>query len=99
MPIRTNLNALMARRGVTLTELARRVGITLANLSNIKTNKARAIRFSTLDAICRELECRPGDLLDYVEGDKGPQLQKFAKMYPVKEQRHHSDSGLPGDYY
>ena len=63
MPIRVKLDYLMLDRGITLTELASRVGLTLANLSILKTNKARAIRFSTLDALCRELKCQPGDLL------------------------------------
>jgi putative transcriptional regulator len=57
----------MLERRISLTELADRVGITLANLSNLKTNKGRAIRFSTLDALCRELKCQPGDLLAYQE--------------------------------
>jgi putative transcriptional regulator len=65
--IRVNLDAMLAHRGMTLTELAERVGITIVNLSVLKTNKARAIRFSTLDAICRELDCEPGDILEYVE--------------------------------
>ena len=69
MPIRLNLEAVMAKRGVSLTELASRVGITLANLSILKTNKARAVRFSTLEALCKELNCQPGDLLEFV--DKG----------------------------
>lgn len=63
MSIHVNLDLLLLRRGMTLSELAERVGMTLANLSILKTNKARAIRFSTLDAICRELNCQPGDLL------------------------------------
>jgi putative transcriptional regulator len=63
MPITVRLDHLMLDRRVTLTELASRVGLTLANLSILKTNKARAIRFSTLDALCRELDCQPGDLL------------------------------------
>lgn len=63
MPIRVRLDHLMLDRRMTLTELASRVGLTLANLSILKTNKARAIRFSTLDALCRELKCQPGDLL------------------------------------
>ncbi len=69
MAIRVNLDLLLLRRDMTLSELAERVGITLPNLSILKTNKARAIRFSTLDAICRELRCQPGDLLEYVEDD------------------------------
>jgi putative transcriptional regulator len=65
MAINVNLDLLLVKRKMSLTELADRVGITLANLSILKTNKARAIRFSTLEAICRELECQPGDLLEY----------------------------------
>jgi putative transcriptional regulator len=63
MAIRVNLDILLVRRGMTLSTLAERVGMSLPNLSILKTNKARAIRFSTLDAICRELDCQPGDLL------------------------------------
>jgi putative transcriptional regulator len=69
MAIRVSLDRMLFARGVTLTDLAERVGITLANLSVLKTNKARAIRFSTLDALCRELECQPGDLLEWVSGE------------------------------
>lgn len=65
MPIRLNLDRMMAQRGFTLTELAERVDITLANLSILKTNKAKAVRFSTLEALCRELRCQPGDILEY----------------------------------
>jgi putative transcriptional regulator len=65
MAIVVNLDVLLVRRRMSLTELADRVGITIANLSILKTNKARAMRFSTLDAICRELDCQPGDLLAY----------------------------------
>jgi putative transcriptional regulator len=72
MPIHVNLDLLLRRRGMTLSELAERVDITLANLSILKTNKARAIRFSTLDAICRELACQPGDLL--VREDPGANI-------------------------
>ena len=63
MSIHVSLDLMLIRRGMTLSELAERVGVTLPNLSILKTNKARAIRFSTLDAICRELDCQPGDLL------------------------------------
>jgi len=63
MAISVRLDQLLLDRGMTLTELADRVGIALPNLSILKTNKARAIRFSTLEAICRELACQPGDLL------------------------------------
>jgi putative transcriptional regulator len=61
----------MLERKVTLTELADRIGITLANLSILKTNKARALRFTTLEALCRELQCQPGELLVYVPGGDG----------------------------
>ena len=66
MPIRLNLDRLLLDRQMSLTELAERVDLTLANLSILKTNKARAIRFSTLEALCRELKCQPGDLLEFV---------------------------------
>ena len=65
MPIGVKLDDLLYQRRMTLTELADRVGLTLANLSILKTGKARAIRFSTLEAICRELQCQPGDLLEF----------------------------------
>lgn len=67
MPIQVHLDFVLLRRKMSLTELSGRVGISLANLSNLKTNKARAIRFSTLEAICRELRCQPGDLLAYAD--------------------------------
>ncbi len=65
MSIRINLDVMMARRKVGLTELASKVDITLANLSILKNNKARAIRFSTLEALCKALECQPGDILEH----------------------------------
>ena len=68
MPIKLNLDRVMGERQISLTELAERIGITLANLSILKTNKARAIRFTTLEALCRELKCQPGDLLEFVSG-------------------------------
>jgi len=67
MPIRVNLDRLLLDRRMSLTELAGRVDLTLANLSILKTGKARAIRFSTLEAICQALECQPGDILEHVE--------------------------------
>ena len=66
MAIRVNLDLMLVKRGVKLSELAEAIDITLPNLSILKTNKARAIRFSTLEAICRCLDCQPGDLLEYV---------------------------------
>ena len=65
MPVTVQLDELLYQRRMTLTELAERVDITLANLSILKTGKAKAIRFSTLEAICRELDCQPGDLLGF----------------------------------
>ncbi len=70
MPIKLNLDRVMFERHISLTELAERIGITLANLSVLKTNKARAIRFSTLEALCRELKCQPGELLEFVDEDQ-----------------------------
>jgi len=67
MAIILRLDRIMADRKVSLTELSERVGISMANLSNLKTGKVRAIRISTLDAICRELHCQPGDILEYDE--------------------------------
>ena len=67
-----NLDVMMAKRKMSLNELSERVGITLANLSVLKNNKARAIRFSTLDAICRALECTPQDILEYRPGEEQP---------------------------
>ena len=65
MPIIINLDVMMAKRKISLGELAERVDITPANLSILKNGKAKAIRFSTLEAICRELDCQPGDILEY----------------------------------
>jgi len=69
MTIRVNLDLILVKRGVKLSELAEGIDIALPNLSILKTNKARAIRFSTLDRICRELDCQPGDLLEFVADD------------------------------
>ena len=68
MPIRVSLDRILIDRRMSLTELADRVGVTIANLSILKTGKARAVRFSTLAALCRELDCQPGDLLVYEPG-------------------------------
>lgn len=67
MAIIVNLDVMMAKRKISLSELAIKVGITNSNLSILKTNKAKAIRFSTLEAICKELQCQPGDILEYRE--------------------------------
>ena len=69
MPIVINLNVMLAKRGMKSNELAEKVGITTANLSILKTGKAKAIRFSTLEAICDHLECQPGDILEYQSPD------------------------------
>ena len=69
MPIIVNLDVVMAQRKISATQLAEEVGITLANLSILKNNKAKAIRFSTLNEICRALSCQPGDILEYQEED------------------------------
>ena len=65
MAIIVNLDVMLAKRKTSLTELSEKVGITMANLSILKTGKARAVRFSTLDAICKALHCQPGDILEY----------------------------------
>ena len=67
MPIMINLDVMMARRKISLNDLAQRVGITNANLSILKNNKAKAIRFSTLEAICKELNCQPADIIEYID--------------------------------
>ncbi|MNF79032.1 hypothetical protein D3C84_612350 [compost metagenome] len=71
MPIIVNLDVMMAKRKVSLNELSERVDLTLSNLSILKTGKAKAIRFSTLEAICRALNCQPSDILEYVNDEKG----------------------------
>lgn len=69
MGIKVNLDEIMKRKNKSLTELAGEIDITLANLSILKNNKAKAVRFTTLEALCRVLECQPGDILEYVERD------------------------------
>ncbi|MFO7843853.1 MAG: helix-turn-helix transcriptional regulator [Bacteroidales bacterium] len=69
MPIITNLNNILIKRNMSLTELSEKVNITIANLSILKSGKAKAIRFSTLEAICEVLDCKPGDILDYIPED------------------------------
>ena len=69
MPIIVNLDVMMAKRKISLGELAERIALTSANLSILKTGKAKAVRFSTLEAICRELDCQPGDILEFREGE------------------------------
>jgi putative transcriptional regulator len=72
MPIRVSLDRVLLEKRMSLTELADRVGVTIANLSILKTGKARAVRFSTLAALCRELDCQPGDLIVYEPGPDDP---------------------------
>jgi putative transcriptional regulator len=67
MPIIVNLDVMMAKRKMSLNELSEKVDITLSNLSILKTGKAKAVRFTTLEAICKALECQPGDILEFVE--------------------------------
>ncbi|MFD3448154.1 helix-turn-helix domain-containing protein [Microbacteriaceae bacterium 4G12] len=67
MPIIVNLDVMMAKRKISSTELSEKLGITMANLSILKNNKAKAIRFSTLDSLCNILDCQPGDILEYVD--------------------------------
>lgn len=69
MGIKVKLDVVLARRNMTLTQLSERIGVTLANLSILKTGKGKAVRFSTLEAICHELNCQPGDLLEYKEDE------------------------------
>ena len=70
MPIIVNLDVMMARRKISLNELSERVGLTLSNLSILKTGKAKAIRFSTLDSLCKVLDCQPGDILEYTSNER-----------------------------
>ena len=69
MPIVVNLDVMLAKRKMSLGQLSQEVGVTMANLSILKTNKAKAVRFTTLEAICKALDCQPGDLLEYVPED------------------------------
>lgn len=72
MPIIVNLDVMMAKRKISLNELSERVDLTLSNLSILKTGKAKAIRFSTLEAICKALDCQPADILEFVKEDTDP---------------------------
>ncbi len=74
MPIIVNLDVMMAKRKMSLSELAQKVDLTLANLSILKTGKAKAIRFSTLEAICQALNCKPGDILDFESDSHAPSV-------------------------
>jgi putative transcriptional regulator len=70
MPIIVNLDVMLAKRKMSVTELSEKVGVTMANISILKNGKAKAIRFSTLDAICKALDCQPGDILEYRDEDE-----------------------------
>jgi putative transcriptional regulator len=74
MPIVVNLDIMLARRKMTLTELSERVDISIANLSILKSGKARAIRWTTLDALCEVLQCQPGDLIEYMDAESYKRL-------------------------
>ena len=76
MAIRINLDVMMARRKIGLTELSREVDVTMANLSILKNNRAKAVRFSTLNAICKVLDCQPGDILEYVPDGDGAEVSE-----------------------
>ena len=80
MPIIVNLDVMMAKRKISLNELSERVGLTLSNLSILKTGKAKAIRFSTLEAICRALDCQPSDILEYVNDEKKTMYYQMCRM-------------------
>lgn len=84
MPIIVNVDVMMAKRKMSLNELSERVDLTLSNLSILKTGKAKAIRFSTLEAICKALDCQPGDILEYVnDKKKWPATTRFAFAFPL----------------
>ena len=77
MPIVVNLDVMLAKRKLSLTDLSSRVGITIANMSVLKSGKAKAIRFSTLDAICKELDCQHGEILEYMNAAEYKKLINF----------------------
>lgn len=77
MPIVVNLDVMLARRKMSLTELSERMGLTMANLSILKTGKARAVRFSTLEDLCRILDCQPGDILEYMTEKEYKKLMNY----------------------
>lgn len=76
MSLIINLDVMLAKRKMRLTELSERIGLTMANLSILKNGKAKAVRFSTLEAICRALDCQPGDLLEYRNEEDGPERSR-----------------------
>lgn len=102
MAIRINIDVMLTKRKMSVTELPNRVGITMANLSILKNGKARAIRFSTLEALCRALECQPGDILEYVDdGRWRNQYQDLKYANGMKQQKitaHHKHFLEVGSY-
>jgi putative transcriptional regulator len=99
MPIIVNLDVMLARRKMRLNELSEHVGITMANLSNLKTGKARAIRFTTLEAICAALDCQPGDLIEYRPAEDPPargDTPDPARLPPAHRPQERSESGPHG---
>ena len=84
MPIVVHLDRLLYERELSLTDLSNRIGLTVANLSILKTGKARAIRFSTLEAICRELDCQPGHLLEHVAGADASEAEPAGSLRPIE---------------
>lgn len=100
MSIKVNLDVIMAKRKMTLTELSEKVGITMANLSILKTGKAKAIRFSTLESICQNLDCQPGDILVYDPEDplvlrqRGPSIEKAKSRNVRNSSRADQNPGL-----
>ena len=93
MSINVNLDRLLLERRMTLTDLAARIGITIANLSILKTNKARAIRFSTLDALCRELDCQPGDILAHRPAAENHNESSITGSHEVRHEPNRPDGG------
>ena len=91
MGIIVNLDVMMAKRKISLTELANQVDLTQANLSILKNNKAKAIRFSTLESICEVLHCQPGDILEYVEDSKEEKISKGNKDIEEKINKNTKD--------
>ena len=83
MPIIVNLDVIMAKRKISLNELSERVDLTLSNLSILKTGKAKAIRLSTLEAICKALDCQPGDMLEYVSGNKQDAVRLHLQLIQI----------------
>jgi len=82
MAIQVNLDLMLVRRKMTLTELSERIGISVTNLSLLKTGKVKGMRFTTLDAICRELDCQPGDILEHLPAHARPAVAKGGSPWP-----------------